>query len=179
MAMPCLPSVGLMPSCRREKKGGSSMILKNRPITRHYQMLQKITKTSKTAVAGMADDNVVENFDFQKLTRSDEIAGDLDIRLGWSRITARMIVANDDCGCTCHDCQSENFAGMTKDRIHRSNGHQVVPFDATTSVEDEHHQTFTFRIEVRMIGDMRFPIGGCLIRCFALLHGVGCRTFSK
>ena len=40
----------------------------------------------------MAHDNVVENFDFQKLTRSDEIAGDLDIRLGWSWITARMIV---------------------------------------------------------------------------------------
>ena len=29
----------------------------------------------------MAHDNVVENFDFQKLTRSDEIAGDLDNRL--------------------------------------------------------------------------------------------------
>jgi hypothetical protein len=39
---------------------------------------------------------VVENFDFQKLTRSDEITGDFDVRLGWSRITTRMIVANSD-----------------------------------------------------------------------------------
>jgi hypothetical protein len=45
----------------------------------------------------MAHDNVVENFDFQKLTRSDEIPGDFDVRLGWSWITARMIVRDDDC----------------------------------------------------------------------------------
>src|SRR5207302_7248579 len=67
MAMPCLPSVGLMPSCRREKKGGSSMILKNRPITRHYQMLQKMAKRVQGCMAGIAHDDVVENFDFEKL----------------------------------------------------------------------------------------------------------------
>jgi hypothetical protein len=69
--------------------------------------------------------------------------------------------------------------GMTEDCIHRTNGHQIVTLDPPTCVEDENHQTFTFRIEVRMLRDVRLPIGGCLIRCFALLHGVGCRTFSK
>ncbi len=93
--------------------------------------------------------------------------------------TARMIVRDNDCGSTCHDCQSENFPGMTEDCIHRANGHQIVTFDASTCVEDEYHQTFTFRIEVRMSGDMRFPIGGCLIRRFTLLHGVGCGTFPQ
>ena len=68
------------------------MILKNRPITRHYQMLQKITKRAQGCMAGIAHDDVVENFDFQELTRSDEITGDFDVRLGWSRITARMPV---------------------------------------------------------------------------------------
>lgn len=127
----------------------------------------------------IADHDVVKNLDLEKLSRSNEIAGDFDVRLGWSRIAARMIVANDNCGCTCHDCQSENLPGMTEDGIHRSNGHQIVPFDAPTSVEDENYQTFTFGIEVWMIGNMRFPIGGSLVRCFALLHGIGCRTFSK
>jgi len=47
-------------------------------------------------VSRVSDNNVVENFDFQKLTRSDEITGDFDVRLGWSRITTRMIVANSD-----------------------------------------------------------------------------------
>ena len=68
---------------------------------------------------------------------------------------------------------------MTENGIHRSNGHQVVAFDTAAGVEDENHQTFTFRIEVGMARDVRSPIGGCLIRSFALLHGVGRGTFPK
>ena len=65
--------------------------------TRHYPALRKITKSSKTGVVGMSHYDVIENFDFQKLTRSDEIAGNFNVCLGWSRITAGMIVGNDDC----------------------------------------------------------------------------------
>jgi len=54
-----------------------------------------------------------------------------------------------------------------------------MTFNTPTRVEDEHHQTFAFAIEVRMTGNVRFPIGGCLIGCFALLHGIGGGTFSK
>ena len=56
-----------------------------------------MAKGTKTGVAGIAHDDVVENFDFEKLSGSNEVASDFDVRLGWSRITARMIVANDDC----------------------------------------------------------------------------------
>ena len=38
---------------------------------------------------------------------------------------------------------------------------------------------FTFRIEVRMIRDVRFPIGGCLVRWLALLNVFGCGTFPQ
>ena len=72
---------------------------------------------------GIADDNVVENLDFKKLPSSNEVTSDFDVRLGWSRITTRMIVTNNDCRCACHDCQSENLPGMTEDCIHRSDGH--------------------------------------------------------
>src|SRR5437867_1953717 len=109
----------------------------------------KITKTSQAGVIGMSNYDVVENFDFQKLTRSDEVAGNLDVRIGWSRIAAGMIVRDDDCRRTCHDRQSKNLPGMTKDRIHRANGHQIMTFDAPTCVKNKYHQTFTFRIEVR------------------------------
>ena len=68
---------------------------------------------------------------------------------------------------------------MTEDRIHRANGYQIMTFDPPTCVEDEYHQTFTFRIEIGMIRDMRFPIRGRLFRSFALLHGVGCGTFPE
>lgn len=139
----------------------------------------EIAKGPERRVVGMSDHDVIENFDFQKLTRPDKITGNSDVRLGRSRIAAWMIVRDDDGGCTYHDCQPKNLPGMTEDGIHRSNGHQVVPFDTPASVENENHQTFTFRIEVRMIGNMRFPLGGCLLWCFALLHGVGCWTFPK
>ncbi len=126
-----------------------------------------------------AHDDVVENVDFEKLACSDEVTRNLNVRLRWGRVTARMIVTNND-GCgTGHDCQTEDFPGMTEDRSHRPNGHQIVTFNTPTRVEDEYHQTFTFAIEVRMTGDVRFPIGRCLIRCFTLLHGFGCGTFPK
>ena len=63
----------------------------------------KISKTAKTGVVGVANDDVIENFDFEKLARSNEVTGDFDVRLGWSRLTARMIVCDDDCGSACHD----------------------------------------------------------------------------
>ena len=126
---------------------------------------------------GISNDDVVEDFDFEKLAGSDEIAGDFYVCFRWGGITARVRMRDNDCGSTCHYCQSENFPRMTKDCIHRANGHKVVTFNASAGVEDEYHQTFTFRIEVRMSGDMRFPIGGCLIRRFTLLHGVGSGTF--
>ena len=39
-------------------------------------------------MTGISHDDVVENFDFEKLACSDEITGDFDVRLRWSRITA-------------------------------------------------------------------------------------------
>ena len=81
-------------------------------------------------------DYVVENFDFKKLTSSDEVTGDLDVGLGWSRLSARMIMRDHNCRGTRHDSQSKYLPGMAKNCIQRPNGHQVMPLDATTSVED-------------------------------------------
>jgi len=41
-----------------------------------------MAKGTKTGVA------VVENFDFEKLSGSNEVASDFDVRLGWCRIRA-------------------------------------------------------------------------------------------
>lgn len=54
-------------------------------------------------MTGIANNDVVENFDFQKLTRSNEVTGDFDVGLGWGGFTARMIVRDDDGGGTRHD----------------------------------------------------------------------------
>src|SRR2546422_5991230 len=96
------------------------------PLTRHYPSHGKITKTAKTDVVWISNDDVVEDFDFEKLAGSDEIASDFDVRFGWRRFAARMIVSDYDCGRTRHDCQTEYFPWMTENCIHRTNGHQIV-----------------------------------------------------
>lgn len=39
----------------------------------------KIALASMTAVVGVADDDVIENFDLEKLTGSNEVTGDFDV----------------------------------------------------------------------------------------------------
>lgn len=51
----------------------------------------------------VSDDDVIENFDLEKLPRSNEVTGDFDVGLGWSWLTARMIVRDDDCGGARHN----------------------------------------------------------------------------
>ena len=41
---------------------------------------------------GISHDDVVENVDFEKLACSDEVACNLNVRLRWGRVPARMIV---------------------------------------------------------------------------------------
>ena len=83
----------------------------------------KIAKTPQAQVAGVADYDVVENFDFEQLTGSNEITGDFYVGFRWSWITARVRMRDNDCGSTGHYCQSKDFPRMTKDCIHRANGH--------------------------------------------------------
>ena len=65
---------------------------------------EKITKGSKTGVGGVSNDDVIEDFNFEKLTSSNEVTSDFNVGFRWSRFTARMIVRDDDCGGTRHDC---------------------------------------------------------------------------
>jgi len=55
-------------------------------------------------MVGMSNDDVIKHFDFEKLTSSNEVTGDFDVGFRWSRFAARMIVRDDDCGGTRHDC---------------------------------------------------------------------------
>lgn len=103
---------------------------------------------------------MVEDFDFEKLSGSDEIASDFNVRFGRSWFTAWMIVRDHDCCGARHNSKPKDLPWMTKNCIHFPNRHQVVPLDAATGVEDENHQTSAFRIEVRMIRNVRSPMGG-------------------
>jgi hypothetical protein len=87
---------------------------------------------------------------------------------------------DNDCGSTCHYCQPEYLPRMTKDCIHSANGHQVVTFYASACVEDEYHQTFTFRIQrrsrlhlivLRLYGGFASPI--------LFIHGLGANLSTR
>ena len=45
-----------------------------------YRLGEKIPQTAKTGMIWVSNDYVVENFDFEKLTGSNEVAGNFDIR---------------------------------------------------------------------------------------------------
>ena len=52
----------------------------------------EVTKTAKTDVVGITDNNVIEDFDLEKLPGSNEIAGDFDV---WLRTA--LAHRSDDC----------------------------------------------------------------------------------
>ena len=93
----------IMPSCKDKKKAIPSVFEGIASTTRHNQLHGTITKTAKTVMVRIAHDDVVEDFDFEKLAGSDEIASNLDVRFGRGRFTARVIVGDYDCGSTRHD----------------------------------------------------------------------------
>ena len=43
-------------------------------------------------MAGVSHDEMVNDFNFQKLPGADQITGDLDVRLAWSGVAAGMVV---------------------------------------------------------------------------------------
>ena len=60
-------------------------------------------------MAGVADDYVVEHFDFQKLASADEVAGNLDVGFARGRIAARMIVREHEGGGGGHNGEAEHL----------------------------------------------------------------------
>jgi hypothetical protein len=79
---------------------------------------------------------MVENFDFEKLSSSNEISSDFNVRFGRSWFSTRMVVRDYDRSGARHNSQPKDLPGMAKNCIQRPNGHQIMPLDATTSVED-------------------------------------------
>ena len=92
-----------MPSMKMKKEAIHSVLERSPRVARHYPGLQKMAKRARGCMAGIAHDDVVENFDFEKLARSNEVASDLDVRFGRRGVAARMVVRNDDGSGACHN----------------------------------------------------------------------------
>ena len=53
---------------------------------RSHKLGVEVAKASEAGMAGIAQDHMVKDFDFQKLPGADEVAGYLDIRFAWARV---------------------------------------------------------------------------------------------
>jgi len=56
--------------------------------------------------------------------------------------------------------QPENFARMYQNGVHRADGNEIMTFDTATGIEHQGNKTFTFRIEIRMVGNVHPPVFG-------------------
>src|SRR5437868_2937194 len=83
--------------------------------------LQKISQLSQRGKIGIADDDMVEHFDFKELSGTDKIAGDFDVSLRRRRLSAWMIVHEDDCGRCGNNRCSKDFAWMNHQCVNCTN----------------------------------------------------------
>ena len=60
-------------------------------------------------MAGVADDYMVEDFDFQKLASADEVAGNFDVGLARRGFSARVVVHEHQRGGGGHDGEAEHL----------------------------------------------------------------------
>ena len=90
-----------------------------------------------------------------------------------------MVVHNHDCGGACYHSRPKNLAGMHEKGIQQSNRYQLVPFDPTSSVQEQDHEAFAFRVEIWVRRHMQPPIFGGAVRCVTNLERFGKWTFAQ
>ena len=128
---------------------------------------------------GASDDDVVEDFDLEQLTGSDEVSGCADVCLTGSGITRRMVVSQNHRMGTGHNGHSEDFPSVDEDGIQDAHSHDDVALDPATGVENEDYEELAIWIEVRIGLHMQPPVIGRLLRCGTVLQLIGSRTFAQ
>ena len=102
----------------------------------------------------IAQNNMVEHFDFKKLSGAYQVACHLNVGFGWRGFPAWVIVCEHNGVGGGHNGQPEHFAGVYQNRVLRADSNQIMPFDATAGIEHEHNEAFTLGVEIRMRGNM-------------------------
>src|SRR5437763_13628017 len=80
----------------------------------------------KPFLGAPAENDMIENLDFQKLTRADQVARYFDIRFRRSGIAAGMIVHQDDGRGVARNGCLEHLARMHQDCVQRTLGKTVL-----------------------------------------------------
>ena len=113
----------------------------------------------------IAQNNMVEHFNFEKLSGAYQVACHLNVGFGWRSLPARVIMRENNGVGGGHNGQPEYFAGVYQNRILRADSNQIMAFNPTAGIEHQHNEAFTLGVEMRMRGDVQTPkIGGFLWR---------------
>ena len=102
----------------------------------------------------IAQNNMVEHFNFEKLSGAYQVACHLYVSFGRRWLPARVIMCEHNRVGGGHNRQPENFAGVYQNRILRADSNQIMPFDAAAGIEHQHNEAFTLGVEIRMRGNM-------------------------
>jgi hypothetical protein len=127
----------------------------------------------------VADDDMVENFDFKKLPSAYQVACNSDVGFRRRSLSARVIMREHEGGGRGHNGQPKDFAGMNQNRVLRADADQIMAFNTAAGIEHEHNKTFTFDGKIRMRGNMQPPIIGDFLRCIAQLQTLRRWTFPQ
>ncbi len=139
----------------------------------------EVAELAERGVAGVADNDVVEDFDFEKLAGADEVAGDSDVGLGGGGFAGGVVVHEHQRGGGGHDGEAEHWQRVDQERVVGADAEEVVGFDAAAGVEEQHREAFTFGVEGFGLGDVQAPVGGGGFRGIAKGHVVGGAGFAE
>jgi len=64
-----------------------------------------------------AHDDVIDGFDLDYLSSTDEVSGDFNVRFGGGRFSARVIVHEHNCTCGSDNRCAKDFPGMYQEGV--------------------------------------------------------------
>ena len=111
-------------------------------------------------MAGVTNDDVVEDFNLEKLTSADEVAGNLDVGFARRGFSARVVVGQEESGGGGHNGEAEYLERVNQERVVGAYADEVMGFDAAAGVEEEDGKAFAFGVEGFGVGNVQAPIGG-------------------
>jgi hypothetical protein len=122
---------------------------------------------------------MVEHFDSKEMSCPEKIPGDSDVRIRRGRISARMVVHEDDRVCCPYDGRPEHLSGVNGDRVENPCGDDVVALYPSSGGQEEGNKGFALRVELRSCGDAQAPIGGGVNWSHAAHEGLRYRAIPQ
>ena len=118
-------------------------------------------------MAGMAEDDVIQHFNPEQLTGANQFTGDPDIRIARHRIPGGMSVHEDDGMRRSHNGGPEDFPAVCEGLVEETDGHQVMPANPFSGVEQQDDEAFAIRVELRGRLNVQSPVVGGALRRIA------------